>query len=330
MDPKGSILAEPDSLNDERRLQSYAVEGIGYDFIPCSLDRSIVSEWVKTDDEESLVMARRLIREEGLLVGGSSGSAMVGALAAAGRLQAGQRCVVLLPDSVRNYMSKHLRDSWMAAQGFSDSLPSEGSAGASVAGGEAAAWWAGRSISELQFHTPVTAGPSVTVKEAVGLLNKLGIDQLPIVGEDNSILGVVTEGNLSARMISGRAKGSDPVSTVLYTGFRKVHVGTTLGQLAKVFDTEHFAVVLQTQKVYTGGATSSEKSVVVGVVTRIDLLKFIAAEGSAMSPRTPAKAAAGEGMAGGGGGGGQYFSKPVGGSLCCVPTHISLHRGRKG
>jgi cystathionine beta-synthase len=112
VDPKGSILAEPDALNDERRLESYAVEGIGYDFVPTVLDRALVDEWVKTEDLASLLMARRLIREEGLLCGGSSGSAMAGALSAAARLAPGQRCVVVLPDGIRNYMSKHLRDSW--------------------------------------------------------------------------------------------------------------------------------------------------------------------------------------------------------------------------
>ena len=68
VDPKGSILAEPESLNDEKRLQSYQVEGIGYDFIPTVLDRSIIDSWIKTDDRESFIMSRRLIREEGLLV----------------------------------------------------------------------------------------------------------------------------------------------------------------------------------------------------------------------------------------------------------------------
>lgn len=112
VDPRGSILAEPDSLNEEKRLQSYAVEGIGYDFIPAVLDRELVDFWVKTDDRESFIYARRLIREEGMLCGGSAGAAMAGAVQAAKRLKPGQRCVVLLADGVRNYMSKFLSDEW--------------------------------------------------------------------------------------------------------------------------------------------------------------------------------------------------------------------------
>jgi len=80
VDPKGSILAEPDSLNNERRLQSYLVEGIGYDFIPDVLHRDLIDHWIKTDDSESFEMARRLIHDEGLLCGGSSGSVMSAAI----------------------------------------------------------------------------------------------------------------------------------------------------------------------------------------------------------------------------------------------------------
>ena len=75
--------------------------GIGYDFIPDVLDRSYVDKWIKTEDKASLQMARRLIREEGLLCGGSSGTAVIAALEAAKELKEGQRCVVVLPDSVR-------------------------------------------------------------------------------------------------------------------------------------------------------------------------------------------------------------------------------------
>jgi cystathionine beta-synthase len=112
VDPHGSILAEPENLNGV--LGSYKVEGIGYDFIPNVLERSLVDEWIKTEDKESFIMARRLIKNEGLLVGGSSGSAMSAAVQVAKRYGPGQRVVVLLADSVRNYMSKFLNDNWMA------------------------------------------------------------------------------------------------------------------------------------------------------------------------------------------------------------------------
>lgn len=117
VDPLGSILAQPDSLNTP--APPNLVEGIGYDFIPDVLDRSLVDEWIKTDDLASFVMARRLIKEEGMLVGGSSGAAMHAALLAAKPLKKGQRCVVLLPDSIRNYMTKVEN-----ARGASSFLPS--------------------------------------------------------------------------------------------------------------------------------------------------------------------------------------------------------------
>ena len=107
VDPVGSILAGPEPI------QPYEVEGIGYDFIPKVLDRDRVDRWIKTTDSESFETARRLIREEGLLAGGSSGSAAAGALQAAETLKEGQTCVVILPDGVRNYMSKFLNDDWM-------------------------------------------------------------------------------------------------------------------------------------------------------------------------------------------------------------------------
>lgn len=116
VDPMGSILAQPSSLN--AAAPPNLVEGIGYDFIPDVLDRSLVDEWIKTDDEVSFKMARRLIKEEGLMVGGSSGAAMHACLLAAASLGRGQRVVVILPDSTRNYMSKFLSDEWMVAKGF--------------------------------------------------------------------------------------------------------------------------------------------------------------------------------------------------------------------
>ena len=106
-DPEGSLLAGPEEI------KPYHVEGIGYDFIPKVLERGLVDEWVKTNDSESFKLARELIRKEGLLVGGSSGSALQATLKMAPRLKKNENCVLLLPDGVRNYMSKFLNDDWM-------------------------------------------------------------------------------------------------------------------------------------------------------------------------------------------------------------------------
>jgi cystathionine beta-synthase len=111
-DPEGSILAGGDDIH------SYKVEGIGYDFIPNVLDRKLVDQWVKTNDKASFTLARRLIKEEGLLCGGSSGSAMMATLEAAKKLKKGQRCVVILPDGIRNYMTKFVDPDWMKNEGF--------------------------------------------------------------------------------------------------------------------------------------------------------------------------------------------------------------------
>lgn len=114
VDPYGSILG------GGTEIHPYLVEGIGYDFIPAVLDNKLVDKYFKVNDKESFLMARRLIREEGLLVGGSSGSAVSVALQAAKSLKKGQKCLVILPDSIRNYLSKFVDDNWMRAQGFLD------------------------------------------------------------------------------------------------------------------------------------------------------------------------------------------------------------------
>ena len=111
-DPIGSILG------GGNKVEPYLVEGIGYDFFPDVLDNDLVDEYVKTEDEESFLMARRLIKEEGLLCGGSSGSAMVAALKAAKKLNEQQNCLVILPDGIRNYMTKFPNDDWMKQNGF--------------------------------------------------------------------------------------------------------------------------------------------------------------------------------------------------------------------
>ena len=112
VDPVGSILA------GEEPIKSYEVEGIGYDFIPEVLDRSLVDEWVKTNDKDSFYWAKELILKEGILCGGSCGSAIYAGLKQAKKLKKDQNCVIILPDGIRNYMSKFLNEEWMKQKGF--------------------------------------------------------------------------------------------------------------------------------------------------------------------------------------------------------------------
>ncbi len=107
-DPYGSILAVPNTLNNMHANESYKVEGIGYDFVPDVLDQGTVDHWYKTDDREAFAYARRLIAEEGLLVGGSSGSAIAAMVKSVKELDLGKDdvVVVILPDSIRSYLSK--------------------------------------------------------------------------------------------------------------------------------------------------------------------------------------------------------------------------------
>jgi len=263
VDPVGSILAEPDSLNDNDRLKPYKVEGIGYDFIPDVLDRSIVDRWIKTNDSESFLMARRLIREEGLLCGGSCGSAVVGALEAAKELKEGQRCVVILPDSVRNYMTKFIDDEWMIENGFMQTSPTSDE------------WWSNHSVAELNPSAPCTIEPGLDIRKAVEILESKSFDQLPVVSDSGEILGVVTAGNMNAMLLRKQVKSSDTVERALYKQFKKVSLDTKLRDLAHIFNKDHFALVTQVQTAHDSRGNTSQKVFITGIVSRVDLLKYI-------------------------------------------------------
>eukprot|EP01128_Nolandella_sp_AFSM9_P001887 TRINITY_DN12289_c0_g1_i1.p1 TRINITY_DN12289_c0_g1~~TRINITY_DN12289_c0_g1_i1.p1 ORF type:complete len:508 (+),score=149.05 TRINITY_DN12289_c0_g1_i1:91-1524(+) len=250
VDPIGSILAQPESLNVSGPM--YQVEGIGYDFIPTVLDRSVVDKWIKTTDQDSLPMARRMMKEEGLLCGGSSGACMWAATQAAKDLTADQRCVVLCPDSIRNYMTKHLSVEWMIENGLMENPNSE-------------EWWASKTVADLGLTNPDTIAPTDTVATAIAAIQAKGFDQFPVVDANGDFLGAVTEGNLTSQVLSRKVKLSDPVTNALYKSVAKVSSTDRLDDLSQIFNKNHFVVVIDDNKVSA-------------IVTRIDLLRFVSAK----------------------------------------------------
>ncbi|XP_021453541.2 cystathionine beta-synthase [Oncorhynchus mykiss] len=264
VDPEGSILAEPEELNMTDKTQ-YEVEGIGYDFIPTVLDRSVIDKWYKSNDEESFAMSRMLIREEGLLCGGSSGTAMAAAVKMSTELKEGQRCVVILPDSIRNYMSKFLSDNWMCDKGFltpNDLMVSK-------------SWWWNLTLQSLNLCAPITVLPSVNIKKTIKILKEKAFDQAPVVDESGMILGMVTLGNMLSSVLAGKVKASDPVSKVLYKQFKQVRLTDNLGKLSRILETDHFALVVHEQIQFMADGSSCLRQMVFGVVTSIDLLNYI-------------------------------------------------------
>ncbi|KAI8338023.1 cystathionine beta-synthase [Chlamydoabsidia padenii] len=266
VDPIGSILAQPESLNTEGG--SYQVEGIGYDFIPDVLQRSLVDQWIKSEDKPSLLMSRRLIREEGLLCGGSSGTSMYAACQAAKELKEGQRCVVILPDSVRNYMTKFLNDDWMRSKGFTDEKFE-----AQSFEKKAEAEYGGATVRNLGLAQAVSVDGETTCREAIETMEQNGFDQLPVTaGPHHRLRGLVTLGNILSRMASGKAKPSTPVSQVMFKfvngtkHFEEITVDTPLDKLTRFFETNSSALV--TEK-------ADDALKVKHVVTKVDLLSYL-------------------------------------------------------
>jgi cystathionine beta-synthase len=241
-DPVGSILGGGTEVG------TYKVEGIGYDFIPEVLDRSLVDEWIKTTDQPSFLLARRLIREEGLLVGGSSGTAMYAALQAAARLKEGQNCVVVLPDGIRNYMTKFVDDKWMRDNGFFQTRALEGRV---------------EDIMIGRTGAIIVAEDTDTTREVIVKMRDRSISQLPVTS-GGVLVGMVTEADLMNFFDSGEGSPDALVAKCMTRHVASVSMSTPLSALEDLLTRSPAAVVV------------NDERQPIGILSRIDLLYHLA------------------------------------------------------
>ncbi|HVM27031.1 MAG TPA: cystathionine beta-synthase [Mycobacteriales bacterium] len=249
-DPVGSVYSGGDG-------RPYLVEGVGEDFWPSTYDASVPDEILAVSDRDSFAMTRRLAREEGLLVGGSCGMAVVAALRVAEQAGPDDLVVVLLPDGGRGYLSKIFNDDWMADYGF---LTAD--TGRTVGDVMAAKTPGGPLPSFVHTH------PTETVREAIDILREYGVSQMPVVRAEPpvktaEIVGAVHDRDLLDALFAGRAQLADRLADHMAPPLPLVGSGEPVEAAMTALEKADAAVVV----------SDGEP---VGVLTRQDVLAFLA------------------------------------------------------
>jgi len=246
-DPEGSVYSGGSG-------RPYLVEGVGEDFWPGAYDPAVPHEIIAVSDADSFAMTRRLALEEGILVGGSSGMAVVAALQAAKDLPADAVVVVLLPDGGRGYLGKIFNDGWMRSYGFSNAP-------------------AGHTVADL-LHSKtgtlpafVYVHPNDTVRDAIETMTSASVSQLLVLAAKppvvmGEVVGALDERSLMGRVFSGEAKLTDKVGSIVGDALPLIGVNEPVGSARAAF-AEHDALL-----VTDGGKP-------LGVITRHDLLTYL-------------------------------------------------------
>ena len=249
-DPEGSVYSGGSG-------RPYLVEGVGEDFWPTAYDTGIADEIVAVSDRDSFEMTRRMAREEGLLVGGSCGMAVVAALRVAAKAEPGSLIVVLLPDSGRGYLSKVFNEDWLSSYGFIQGVTEQ------TIGDVLRAKTLDGDLPDF-----VHAHPTESVADAVAILKEFGVSQVPVVRAEPPIMTAEISGSIVERVVLdalflGTAHLADLVETVMSPPLPMVGAGESVAS-AVIALTEADALMV----VDDGKPT--------GVITRQDVLAFLA------------------------------------------------------
>jgi cystathionine beta-synthase len=269
VDPVGSLYYDFVKTGRVTKAFAYKVEGIGEDFFPTTMNLGILDDVMRVDDKECFLMTRDLTRLEGLFVGGSGGAAVAGALKYAHVMhERGEssvqgrpaRILVFLADGGHKYLSKIFNDDWMRENGFLEDTPGLGTVRDVLAG---------RDKRPL-----VTAPPSATLRDVIDRLKSLAISQLPVV-ERGKLLGIVAEVDLLRALVAGNKTLESPVGDLVESDYASVTPNTKIELLQGVLADARVAIV-------------EEGDDVLGIVTKIDVIDFLARRASPPSIPAPA------------------------------------------
>jgi len=247
-DPVGSILKEFFYTKKVIPAKAYKVEGIGEDFFPSTLDFSLIDEVISVTDSQSLNLARRLAREEGILGGGSCGTALYAAIQVAKRAKPDEVVVVLIPDTGERYLSKVHSDEWMRDNRLLDS----------------SAVTVAEVLRAKGNHVPalVSVNFDETVSRALELIREFNISQLPVL-KDGKVVGSVTEGALLQKVLDGTANPGARLEYLLEKALPTVPLPERLSRAMKLLAGSNAAVAVD------------ENGRPTGILTRFDLIEYI-------------------------------------------------------